>query len=66
MLENVSEKSEDKLICKACGKDFSCGANTGKCWCFEIDLEKEALAEFRKNFQNCLCPDCLRKKRKIF
>lgn len=60
MTASFSEKTGDKLICESCGKEFSCGANTGKCWCFEIDLEKETLAEFRENFKSCLCKNCLK------
>jgi len=61
MTTDFSEKTEDKLICESCGKEFACGANVGKCWCFEIDLNTETLAEFKKSFQNCLCQECLSK-----
>jgi hypothetical protein len=59
MPESFAEKTEDKLTCESCGKEFACGANLGKCWCFEIDLDTEILAEFKEKFQNCLCQDCL-------
>ena len=59
MTAGFSEKTEDKLICESCGKEFFCGVNIGKCWCFEIDLEKETLAELRQDFKNCLCQNCL-------
>ena len=55
----MSEKTADRLTCEACGKDFDCGAQTGKCWCFEVELDKEALGELRENFKSCLCQDCL-------
>jgi len=58
-IENTGEKVSDKLICESCGKEFSCGANVGKCWCFAVELKTETLAELRKNFQSCLCEDCL-------
>ena len=45
--------------CESCGKDFSCGANTGKCWCFEVDLSRETLAKLQEDFKSCLCEDCL-------
>jgi hypothetical protein len=48
-----------KLICEACGEDFACGANIGKCWCFEVDLTDEKLANLKENFDKCLCPKCL-------
>lgn len=60
MTENISENSNDKLTCESCGKEFSCGANTGKCWCFEIDLSEEHLAQLKETFQNCLCENCLK------
>jgi hypothetical protein len=59
MLSDITEKTADKLICESCGEEFSCGAGTGKCWCFEIDLSAETLIDLRKDFQNCLCKDCL-------
>ncbi len=49
------------MICEWCGKEFSCGANTGKCWCFEVELKPETLAGLRDNFKNCLCGNCLGK-----
>ena len=58
MSEETLQKSETK-ICESCGKDFSCGANVGKCWCFEIDLNEETLARLREDFENCLCQSCL-------
>jgi len=54
-VEIVSEKS----VCESCGKEFSCGANVGKCWCFAVELEAETLAELREDFKSCLCEDCL-------
>jgi hypothetical protein len=59
MLPETTKNAEAKLKCEACGKKFGCGAQTGKCWCFEIETDEETLAELKENFQNCLCPDCL-------
>lgn len=50
---------ETKKICESCGKDFSCGSQTEKCWCFRIDLSDEALSKLQKDFKSCLCEDCL-------
>ncbi|HVE58730.1 MAG TPA: cysteine-rich CWC family protein [Pyrinomonadaceae bacterium] len=58
MTEETLQKSATKT-CESCGKDFSCGANAGKCWCFEIDLSKETLAKLQEDFKSCLCEDCL-------
>jgi hypothetical protein len=53
------EIMENTLTCESCGVEFSCGADTGKCWCFEIDLKDESLAKLREEFNNCLCENCL-------
>ena len=58
MIEQTLEKSETKT-CESCGAEFSCGANSEKCWCFRVDLSAETLAELRDNFNNCLCRNCL-------
>lgn len=57
-VENISEKS----ICESCGKEFHCGANVGKCWCFDVELKAETLAELREDFKSCLCENCLLKR----
>ncbi len=59
--ENIIESVSEKIICQSCGEAFSCGANVGKCWCFSVELKAEMLAELRKNFERCLCEDCLEK-----
>lgn len=66
MAENISEAKNVNLTCESCGQEFSCGANAGKCWCFEIDLDIDTLAELRENFKNCLCEDCLNKGNKNY
>ena len=54
-----TEIVSDILTCGSCGKEFSCGAKTGKCWCFEVEADAEKLEELREEFQNCLCRACL-------
>ncbi len=65
MLTDSIEKSAEtipaKMICESCGKEFSCGANVGKCWCFAVELKAEILTELRESFKNCLCEKCLDK-----
>lgn len=56
-----TEISNQTLTCESCGKPFECGAKTGKCWCFEVDLDAEKLAKLREDFENCLCQECLEK-----
>ena len=46
--------------CESCGREFSCGAQEGKCWCSELDLGPERRAILQEHFERCLCPDCLR------
>lgn len=60
MTEAIKESSE--TTCESCGKDFSCGAKTGKCWCFEIELDADALKILQKIYKNCLCSNCLKNK----
>jgi hypothetical protein len=56
----IGESLFETKVCESCGKDFSCGAKSETCWCFEIDLSKATLANLQKDFRNCLCPDCLK------
>lgn len=53
------ETSPETIQCESCGKNFDCGAKTGKCWCFDLDLNKETLENLRESFTKCLCQDCL-------
>lgn len=55
----IVENTSDKLICESCGEEFSCGANVGECWCFEIEVKAETLAKLQEDFKNCLCRVCL-------
>ncbi len=56
-VENISEKA----VCESCGEEFSCGANVGECWCFDVELKATTLTKLREDFKNCLCQDCLLK-----
>jgi len=57
------KQPSDKIICESCGKEFSCGANIGKCWCFDVELKAETLEKLREDFKNCLCQNCLKQIR---
>lgn len=61
MTADFPENEIDKIVCEACGEEFSCGANAEKCWCFAVELKAEILAELQKNFNRCLCANCLGK-----
>ena len=55
----------EKLTCESCGKEFSCGANVGKCWCFEVAVDEKNLAKLREGYKNCLCEKCLTAEGKL-
>jgi|688.fasta_scaffold2319781_2 hypothetical protein len=45
-----------QLKCQRCGKEFNCGSNDGKCWCFEISYVRFDTTE---KYSDCLCKECL-------
>lgn len=49
------------IVCESCGAEFVCAAKSGKCWCFELEIQREILAKLQKQFRRCLCPQCLNK-----
>lgn len=46
--------------CPRCGGGFACGAATGHCDCFELQLSAALRAELAARFDGCLCLACLR------
>jgi hypothetical protein len=60
MIISTPQNEGRKLICEACGSEFSCSADKGRCWCFDINIESSALLETEKKYGDCLCGDCLR------
>ncbi|MBC7930079.1 MAG: cysteine-rich CWC family protein [Rubrivivax sp.] len=46
-------------VCESCGAEFGCGAGAALCWCSELKLSDETLAELRTRFGGCLCRACL-------
>lgn len=54
------EPSVEIQTCESCDNEFGCGAKTGNCWCFHLNVDEDALARIKEEFKNCLCPDCLR------
>jgi Cysteine-rich CWC len=59
----MSEKSLENIpvkACESCGTDFTCGAKSETCWCFEIDLNAVTLAKLQEDFKSCLCRNCLK------
>ncbi len=61
IMENKDFTSNQK-ICESCQKEFSCGVESEKCWCFEVEIKPQTLEELKKDFANCLCKDCLEEK----
>jgi hypothetical protein len=50
-----------RLVCEACGTEFSCDP-AGGCWCFQETIRLPMPIEGQGNVtQDCLCRDCLRK-----
>lgn len=46
--------------CSKCGKTFTCKNDEGRCWCNEHFLSLATLEQLRKDFDNCLCQECLK------
>jgi hypothetical protein len=47
-------------VCEACGTGFDCFTPRGPCWCEDVKLSSETLAELRAQYRECLCPACLK------
>ena len=45
--------------CSKCGAAFDCGGLIG-CWCRDVKVDLETLAELKQKYDDCLCPGCLR------
>jgi hypothetical protein len=46
--------------CSKCAAPFTCQNETRGCWCEDLTLSSETLALLRQQFDNCLCPACLK------
>lgn len=46
--------------CSKCGVAFGCQNETSGCWCENIHLSEQTLAELKAAYDNCLCPVCLK------
>lgn len=45
--------------CEACGTQFPCSSPWGPCWCEDVKVGRDTLAEIRSRYSECLCPKCL-------
>jgi hypothetical protein len=50
---------EKQKRCSKCGLTFECGGLFG-CWCRQVKLDQAALAALKQQYDDCLCPSCLR------
>lgn len=46
--------------CSKCKTNFECGNEKPGCWCEDFFLDIETLAKLRKEYDNCLCSNCLK------
>ncbi|MBL7889732.1 MAG: cysteine-rich CWC family protein [Bacteroidetes bacterium] len=46
--------------CSKCGQDFQCSNEKMGCWCEDLYLDIQTLNELKKEYDNCLCPTCLK------
>jgi hypothetical protein len=46
--------------CSRCNTAFNCQNETRGCWCEALDISDETLLHLKENFDNCLCPSCLK------
>jgi hypothetical protein len=51
---------EKQKSCSKCGAEFECGGLFG-CWCRDVKLDRDMLAALKARYDDCLCPDCLKK-----
>jgi hypothetical protein len=60
--ENASSAATTpkQKVCEKCGVKFDCFSSAGPCWCEEVKLKPESLANLRKQYNDCLCPNCLK------
>src|SRR5258706_7419772 len=56
ILSTTPMKPLEQKSCSTCGSSFTCGAETGGCWC--EDLPHVSLVA--NEDQDCFCPSCLR------
>jgi hypothetical protein len=56
---NVPTQPPRQKICEACGIQFPCFSSGGPCWCEDVKVGRETLAEVRSRYNDCLCPKCL-------
>ncbi len=48
----------NKKNCEKCGNTFHCKHSTD-CWCSSYSIPEQLSSYLKKNYQDCLCKDCL-------
>ena len=46
--------------CSKCEMPFNCQNESRGCWCENLQLSSQQLAHLKENYDNCLCPKCLK------
>lgn len=46
--------------CSKCNRLFACDCETTGCWCEDLYIDLDTLNKLKKQFDNCLCPTCLK------
>jgi hypothetical protein len=47
-----------KKTCERCAATFEC--RSAACWCHEVRLSPATLKWLERQYEDCLCPDCLK------
>lgn len=47
-------------ICSKCNTSFECTNEQMGCWCEDISIDLKTLENLKKEYDNCLCPTCLK------
>jgi len=58
-MDKHNKKLVEEDICPRCGKEFHC-SKSAKCWCYELDIPPETMENLQREYENCLCPECLK------
>lgn len=47
-------------LCSKCKSSFKCCNEKMGCWCEDLTIDLKILNELKEQFENCLCPNCLK------
>lgn len=57
--KTMNKENNTQKTCPKCGKNFIC-THDEKCWCMALTLSPENLKRLKKEYNDCLCEDCLK------